>query len=352
MGENVTKLATEEEAFQALLERRAPDASPELVRLAALARSLETWRPPINPGFRARLRGTLLEEARRGRRIRRLASRADEWRRSLRVVLATGVAVVVLGSSGAVLAAARGALPGQALYGVKRWQERRELLTTFGDGRKGIKLLAMARARLFEVQDLLHAGVARGALYSSTLNDMDAITVEGATRLTRAYAGRHDRGLVERLRGFAEQQWLDLSGLAERLPAEARPQARDSIELASRVGAQARDILAGCPCALENALAPSTAVAGETNASAGARIRCICEHAAAGPQPSAAPKTSKAADGKDGTGGGEPSPEPTPEQPPRFLPDVPGATDDQVDQLIQDLLRSVPTPAPTALPLR
>lgn len=353
----MVKLTAEEEAFQALLEGEAGEPTPELRRLAAMARALDAPRPAPRPEFRAALRARLLTEAARRRSLvargrERLAAWNEAWRRSLRVVAVTAAAAILLAAGGAVLAAAEGSLPGQALHGVKRWRERVHVAVTAGDRGKGLVLLDQARERMAEMYGLSAAGETEGALYVRTLGDMDAATVDAATRLVRAYRDTAERELMDRLGGFASEQRLDLVGIMGQLPAEARPAARDSITLVERIEDQVYDVLAGCPCPA-NPLAPT---AGTTPPPAGplpaAPVRCACEE-----QPTGGLRQDP---GDDGSDGGDPDPsdpdpeDPGPEEPedPNTLPDLDGTDlDDTAEELIEDLIEPLPSLSPSPSPL-
>lgn len=133
------------ERFEELLSGRSGFEDRELARLSALARALEAGAPAPAQAparFRTALRERLLHAPAPeavviplsvAARVRAtVAAKNDRMRRSGRRMVAMGLAAAMMLVGGSALAAARGAVPGDALYGVDRLEERVLLGLTFG----------------------------------------------------------------------------------------------------------------------------------------------------------------------------------------------------------------------------
>ena len=156
----------------ALLERdRLPASLPadsELATLVTLARALAPAPVTPAPGFRAALRERLVAEAatrpvpvpapRRGD----APDRDQPVRHAVRHAVATVTALTLVTGVGAA-AASTHAVPGDALYGLKRQIEAVQLALAFGDLAEGRELLDQAGARLGEAERLVPQGFRRGA---------------------------------------------------------------------------------------------------------------------------------------------------------------------------------------------
>lgn len=347
----------EEEAFAALLDGTLADAPVEMVPMARLATAMAATAAPAvpSPAFRFQTRNALIAAA-SPQAVSGVLSRINtRLTRSLRAVGATGLAAALMLSSGAALAASHDSLPGDAVaYKVKRFRESAQLLVTSGPI-KGTRLLEFARTRLHEVKGLADRADLRQHLYVDTLGDMDVETLEGTSILIDSFRRDHTRSALEQVTSFARAQSRDLTALIDRLPPGARPAAQDSLITVQRVGDRVDLVLRGCPCPDNSLVQPSIS---EGSAPA---VGCGCET----PAP-----TGSSGNGETTSPSGAPTqpapnpPAPAPAPAPSgsagpissTAPDVPGSTDDQLEQQIDDLLNQLginPTPAPaptSALP--
>jgi Domain of unknown function (DUF5667) len=170
-------------------------------------------RPPGRPRSRARL----------------LGKRA--------VLIGTAAVLAVVAAAGGSIFASRDALPGDALYSVKRVAESAGLAMTFDDAAKGRRQLQLATKRIDEVEQLAArapAAAAQPELFQSTIKDFDSSTGEGS----RTLLGSEDAGgtaALGDLRAWAGEQAARLSVLRSALPTTALPGADSSIGLLDRI---------------------------------------------------------------------------------------------------------------------
>lgn len=194
-----------------------------LLTAAAAARQLAPAGPSAQ--FRASARARVLNLA--GARKRKAPARAKRFPRSAagrprllrwRPAYALGalfLALILLGGGVGAAYASNDALPGDALYGVKRGVEQITLTITLSDEAEGRLLHGFTERRIEEMQGLLEAG---------RVEDLDAAvagyqtTVELA--LTVAEAGT---GQLDALQSAFSQQEMALMAALERAPEQAVP---------------------------------------------------------------------------------------------------------------------------------
>lgn len=244
----------EAEAFAALLERdRTPSATPdELAALAALARSLAPAPLAPLPGFRAALRERLVAEA-AARTVGVPAPRsaatftaAPTTSTRIRQAVATMALVSVVGGAGAAAASTR-ALPGDALYGLKRQVEAVQLALAFTDLARGRELLDQAGARLGEAERLAASGrrdePATRAEIEAVLRDWASATAAGAEALTTSYRDTGSPEPMQVLERFVTDSEERLQDLLLLLDPSLRAQVREALAELGRLGAQATAVL-------------------------------------------------------------------------------------------------------------
>ncbi|WP_375001486.1 DUF5667 domain-containing protein [Aeromicrobium sp. CTD01-1L150] len=218
------------EAFDhALVQGESDDV--EIARLVCVADRLRRVAPgPPDQEFRSRLRGQLMHEAatrqpadvpgaRAGRTPRR-AHRAPRSRRARRKISAVvASAALACGSLGLVGGSAN-ALPGEALYPVKRGVEGSRLALTRDDSANGVARLQLAQNRLLEVERLAARQDDPGAAehLGRTLDAFAAQAEQGATMLFRSYREGDEPAAVERVLSFARTASGTLARLSEGLP--------------------------------------------------------------------------------------------------------------------------------------
>ncbi|GAA3286083.1 DUF5667 domain-containing protein [Dactylosporangium vinaceum] len=146
-----------------------------------------------------------------------------------RGAIVVGLAAGTLALSG-MSAASGDAMPGDALYSVKRSTEKAQLALAGSDISKGQLYLEFARTRLDEAQ-----AVKDPTGLSSVLDDMDGETLEGVRLLTATAVTRKDTAALDAIDGFVTNQ----RGAAERLKSgtsgEARTRATQSATLLDEI---------------------------------------------------------------------------------------------------------------------
>jgi hypothetical protein len=218
--------------FAALLDGGRPTADPQLQVLVALAASL---RPaPLTPRaeFRSGLRATLVEAAADRVALPRQSSptaparprlpfAAPPARHRLRGVVASVLAMTLVAGAGAALASTR-ALPGDALYGLKRGLETIQLDLARSAQSKGREYLEQAESRLAEAESLAAADGARSDVsrerISVALTEMQSATAAGAQVLTASYAETGEPEslrLLERFVTAARARLIDLEAILD-----------------------------------------------------------------------------------------------------------------------------------------
>ncbi|MDQ1663345.1 MAG: hypothetical protein QOJ68_3325, partial [Blastococcus sp.] len=105
-----------------------------------------------------------------------------------RRMVAVAASVVVFGGTASMAAAAQNALPGQALYPVKRGIEQAQVSLSFTDEGKGRDLLSQANDRLGEVRGLLADGsIGSRPEVTQTLAEFSAQARDGSRLMISAF---------------------------------------------------------------------------------------------------------------------------------------------------------------------
>jgi hypothetical protein len=240
-------------------------------------------------------------------------------------VAAVAVLTLVGSLVGMSVLLSRDALPGDALYGIKRTAEAAELGFTFGDEPKALKHLEFAAARISEIETLArrypNASDAPVGSYLTALTDFDNDATAGSRQLI-ALATDSDGRLLESLRDWSAQQSSRLERIANQLPEAARNRQAASSALLDRITTRADTLLARMSC--------SQATSGSFDDIGALPASGPCEAGGAAPTsstsaPSVAPPTDNPGSPTGPAQPGTPLPPaaPTPEVPP--VP-VPGAT--------------------------
>jgi len=345
-----------EDAFAAAVALPVDRAPAEVRSLVAVAAALAPISLPTpSAAFRFQLRNRLIAEAARptalsGRVRERVAAINGRMQRSLRFVAATGLAAALVGGSGAAMAAANHALPGDTLYGLKRVHESTSLLVASGAD-KGFRILGHARTRLHEVRGLTERGTTTQALYTDTLGDMDTETVDGTTLVLRAVRTKSQPvAILARVTSFTAVQVAELSVLVDLVPEAARGAARDSLNLAERINTQVTHVLQGCtPC---SAATPGVPAEAGTSGSANPAVTCGCGTTTA----SSGTDANSGGSSSDGTGTvdhGDDNRPPKTTPPPSDsnaidVPPLPGNADQPVEDTLDTLIDTLGVPIPTA----
>ncbi|GAA1280371.1 DUF5667 domain-containing protein [Saccharothrix xinjiangensis] len=234
---------------------RAVDAHPEpgdeafadeLAVVALLREAAVTSGP--DEAARARMRERVLGPATPPTKLDSRRPRSGA-RGRLAVALAAALCLV-FSLAGMSLLLSRDALPGDALYGVKRTAESASLGLTFGEDSKGHKLLEFASARLTELETLADRYSGDGPLggYLTALADFDTDAAAGARVLT-AFGSTSDHRTLEDLRDWAGSQATRLTRLSPDLPQDAVTRSASSLDLLAHIAERATALQSRTTCA-------------------------------------------------------------------------------------------------------
>lgn len=226
------------EEFARLLDGQSRPANPQLQPLVTLAASLRPAPLSPRPQFRDELRATLVEQAAARPPAAVPAPRAHGggepgWGtprpHRFRTAIATTLTAALIGGAGAAWASSH-ALPGDALYGLKRGLENVQLDLARGDTAKGREHLEQAERRLGEAEALAAGEDARSpqnrSRIAGALADMDTAAAAGTNELLAAYADTGDAEPLRLLDRFAAEQRERLADLAALLDPALRARVR------------------------------------------------------------------------------------------------------------------------------
>lgn len=258
-GKGITPLRRhrQREQFARAVDAHPGSAPPEgdefadeLAVVALLRKAAVTSGP--DEAARARMRARVLGAAEppptkldRPVRERRTGARG-------RLAVALAAALCLLFSlAGMSLLLSRDALPGEALYGVKRTAESASLGLTFGEESKGYKRLEFAAARVAEIETMVdryrESGGGPLGGYLTALTDFDADAAAGS-RVLAALGSNSDQRALEELRDWAGSQATRLAELRASLPTEAADRAGTSLDLLDRIAERASALHARVDC--------------------------------------------------------------------------------------------------------
>jgi hypothetical protein len=234
----------------------------ELTPLVAVAHRVAAVNPSveIDPDFRTGLRAYLVATAEReatgraaparfGQRWRSRVTRVAADRRPptgprttadhpgrpstrgrARGAIIVGVAVGAIAVSG-MSAASENAMPGDALYSVKRSTEKAQLALAGSEVTRGQLHLDFARQRAREALTIRD----HRAGFSGALADMDADTRQGTELLTTAAVQRRDPAALDALGAFVREQRVHVGGLVGLTVGADRSRALASLDLLDQV---------------------------------------------------------------------------------------------------------------------
>ncbi|WP_447004633.1 DUF5667 domain-containing protein [Saccharothrix isguenensis] len=233
--------------------RTGEDFADELAVVALLRKAAATSGP--DEAAKARMRARVLGAAAPPpTKLDRPAEEPRTPRAGARGRLAVALAAalcLLLSLTGMSLLLSQDALPGDALYGVKRTAETASLGLTFGEESKGHKRLEFAAARVAELETLVdrYRGPDGGPLggYLTALTDFDADAAAGSRVLT-AFGSNSDQRVLTELRDWADAQATRLTGLRAALPVEASDRAGTSLDLLDRIAQRASALQGRTDC--------------------------------------------------------------------------------------------------------
>lgn len=155
-------------------------------------------------------------------------------------------ALVIVGGSAGLAAASSSALPGQALYPVKRGTEQVAAAVRFGDAAKGAALLGQAGNRLDEVGAMLSSGSADPALLGSTLDSFQSSADAGSGKLFTDYQASGNSADIATVRAFTADQMPQIASLAKGADPSTATGLRDAADALADIDQQARTLCGAC----------------------------------------------------------------------------------------------------------
>ncbi len=230
-----------------------PDIA-ELVGVADVLRTHAAAEAPAlfaRPEFTARLREQLLAEAAESwtydpsaARLE-LRARTTTPRRERRLAVAA-TALVLAGGSAGMAAAAQQALPGEALYPIKRGLEEVRADLTSDDGARGRTLLQQADSRLGEVRALVGDPATTEPAIASTLQTFRAQAEDGSSLLLGSYEDGSDADAVAEVRAFTRDGLAQLDELSTALPPGLADELATTTELLESIDVRAIEVCPTC----------------------------------------------------------------------------------------------------------
>lgn len=171
-----------------------------------------------------------------------LNARANRNQRRISVAAA---AFVVIGGSAGVAAAAESALPGDALYPIKRGIESAQVALNSSDSGKGQDLLRQAGERLVEIDALLAEDSSAEAI-TRTLSAFERSVTDGADLMLVEYQRNGDPEDITRLRTMIGSQLTQLDALAAEAPEDSLPAFASARDLLADLDQQASVLCSDC----------------------------------------------------------------------------------------------------------
>jgi Domain of unknown function (DUF5667) len=216
------------ERFDSLVEGGRRDdvdqTTSDLLELVGALRSVPE--AEARPEFVADLRERLLlaaqteltpARAARERDVERLTVRPTRTRRERRIALALGT-VAVVGATTTMAYASQSAIPGDALYPLKRTIENTQVGFSHGDDAKGEAILGNASARLDEVGKLTQEKNPDAQLVTQTLNTFTGQATDASNHLLADHEQNGDAASIQQLHQFTQHSIDQLSALAPVVP--------------------------------------------------------------------------------------------------------------------------------------
>jgi hypothetical protein len=143
-------------------------------------------------------------------------------------LIASAAAFVVLAGGIGAAAAAQQAMPGDALYGLKRGLESVATSISFTDDSRGRRELSHALARLTEAEKLAARNAPAGTI-SDTLHDFSTEARSGADHLVASYHSDNDVAAIEKIYVFAEEARTRLLDLSKTTAPAVQPAIADAM---------------------------------------------------------------------------------------------------------------------------
>ena len=223
----------------------------EFLNIVATLRDVPEAEP--RPAFVADLREQLMaaadtvlvvsdDEARLALRSRPSSPRTRERR-----IAAAAAGLAVVGATTSMAMAAQSALPGDALYPIKRLIEGAETGLAVSEGEKGTTLLDNAAGRLDEITALSRDGrLDDSEAVEDTLNDFSRQAVAASDLLLTDYASSGDESSITELRDFTGESMQTLAELESVVPEQARDELLRAARILTQIDAEAQRACPAC----------------------------------------------------------------------------------------------------------
>jgi hypothetical protein len=205
----------------------AASRDPQVRRLVGALATLEIA-PPPRAEFRAELRAQLVAVTPRlvaegdAARDRVPAPKRRRLRLARPLAVAVGVLAVFIVLLGGAVLLSQNALPGDALYGIKRASENTRYGLTDGAVAKGTLKLDFATRRIDEVSELVpKTSGDTGTLVRQTLDSADGDVRAASRMLGTAAVQDTSPAPLDTMTGWAPGEIAKLDGIIKRIPAGA-----------------------------------------------------------------------------------------------------------------------------------
>jgi hypothetical protein len=244
------------ERFDSLVEGARSDAvdgrTAGLLELVEAIRSLPEVQPRAE--FVADLRERLMvaaetelvaAPAKERATVERLTVRPSRSRRERRIRVALGT-VAVLGATTSMAVASQGALPGDALYPLKRAIENTQAGFSVGDDAKGEAILGNASGRLHEVDELTRKDEPDAALVTETLNTFSDQASQAGNLLLDDYEENGHQHSIEQLHQFNNDSLGMLGALETVVPESAHAALLNAAQTLFALDAAATQVCPDC----------------------------------------------------------------------------------------------------------
>lgn len=246
------------EEFNTLVEGSPTEAGatryPEFLEIVAALRDVPDVEP--RPEFTASLRDRLMAAAEtelvpadrpdRASDEARLRMPGPRPGRQRRLVVAVG-SLALVGATTSMAVAAQSALPGDALYPLKRAIENAHAGLSLDEADKGATMLDSASGRLQEAAELSRGGsLDDSAAVAETLNDFSEQSTEASDLLFADYAANGDQATLDQLHAFTADSLTQLTDLEPVVPIDARDELMHAAQVLSQIDAQLQRVCPGC----------------------------------------------------------------------------------------------------------
>jgi hypothetical protein len=275
------------ERFDALVEGDWHDAvdprTTELLELVGAMRAVP--QPAARPEFVADLRERLMlaAETELAPAARESSDTADAVQKRLTVAprrtarerrLAVAIGgFAIVGATASMAVASQSALPGDALYPIKRAIENAEAGFHLSDEGKGTTILANASGRLDEIDAMTSEGSGDAADIESTLDTFSDQASEAGDLLLTDYENTGSEASITRLHDFTSTSIDSLAALEEVIPAQARPAMLEAVQVLFTIDSAAAQACPSCAGEVLTEVPPQLLAAGaESLADAGDEV--------------------------------------------------------------------------------